>query len=194
VFQENTATGDRRISGSLASLAGMEAGDPWAVDRILLAHTVILGFGGLPVLWMGDELGLLNDHSWDAEPAHADDNRWVHRPQMPWPPPPDEHGIRAGLRRLVAARAGLTQLHASFPAHVLDPCDPGVLLVARRHPIGAMLGAYNVMPEPRHVPLAVLHDLGIDSTMVVDHVSGTTPTIRDDAVQLPPYAAAWLTC
>ena len=28
VFQENPATGDRRISGSLASLAGLEAGDP----------------------------------------------------------------------------------------------------------------------------------------------------------------------
>jgi amylosucrase len=193
VFQENASTGDRRISGSLASLAGLEAGDPWAVQRILLAHAVVLGFGGLPVIWMGDELGLLNDPSWDADPAHADDNRWVHRPAMPWPPPPDEHGIQAGIRQLVAARAALPQLHASFAAEVLDPCDPGVLLVARSHPIGAMLGAYNVMPEPRHVPLSVLRDLGIDPAVVVDHVSGTTPTIRDEAVQLAPYAAVWLT-
>jgi hypothetical protein len=29
--------------------------------------------------------------------------------------------------------------------------------------------------------------------VVLDHVSGTTPTIRDEAVQLPPYAAVWLT-
>jgi amylosucrase len=193
VFQENASTGDRRISGSLASLAGLEAGDPWAVQRILLAHAVVLGFGGLPVIWMGDELGLLNDPSWDADPAHADDNRWVHRPAMPWPPPPDEHGIQAGIRQLVAARAALPQLHASFAAEVLHPCDPGVLLVARSHPIGAMLGAYNVMPEPRHVPLSVLRDLGIDPAVVVDHVSGTTPTIRDEAVQLAPYAAVWLT-
>jgi amylosucrase len=56
-----------------------------------------------------------------------------------------------------------------------------------------MLGAYNVMPEPRHVPLSVLRDLGIDPAVVLDHVSGTTPTIRDEAVQLPPYAAVWLT-
>ena len=61
VFQGNPATGDRRISGSLASLAGREAHDPGAVARILLAHAVVLGFGGLPVIWMGDELGLLND-------------------------------------------------------------------------------------------------------------------------------------
>ena len=35
VFQQNEATGDRRISGSLASLAGLEAGDPDATARIL---------------------------------------------------------------------------------------------------------------------------------------------------------------
>ena len=80
VFQENEATGDRRISGSLASLAGLQVGDPHAVRRILLAHAIMLGFGGLPVIWMGDELGLLNDADWAATPEHAEDNRWAHRP------------------------------------------------------------------------------------------------------------------
>jgi amylosucrase len=198
VFQENPATGDRRISGSLASLAGLESGDPWAVQRILLAHAVILGFGGLPVIWMGDELGLLNDRAWEAEaptehPGERPDNRWVHRPRMPWPVPPDEHGLQAAVRHLVRARAALPHLHAAVPAEVLEPADPGVLLVARRHPLGPMLGAYNVTPEPRHVPLWVLHDLGLDPETVVDRLTGTTPTLRDEAVQLPPYAAAWLT-
>ena len=193
VFGENPATMDRRISGSLASLCGLAQGDPWAVHRILLAHAVILGFGGLPVIWMGDELGLLNDADWAQEPSHREDNRWAHRPRMPWPTPPDEHGIQGGIRHLVQARAALPHLHASVAAEVLDPRDPGVLLVARRHPLGTMLGAYNVMPEPRHVPLSVLRDLGLDVGRLVDHVSGSTPTVRDDAVQLAPYAAVWLT-
>jgi amylosucrase len=198
VFQENQATGDRRISGSLASLAGLECGDRWAVDRILLAHAIILGFGGLPVIWMGDELGLVNDQSWESsapvpeDPGERPDNRWVHRPTMPWPTPPDQNGIQAGVRRLVRARAALPHLHASVAADVLDPADPGVLLVARRHPLGTMLGAYNVMPEPRHVPLSVLRDVGLDPDSVVDHLSGVTPTLRDEAVQLPPYGAVWL--
>ena len=191
VFQENPATGDRRISGSLASLAGLSAGDPGAVARILLAHAVVLGFGGLPVIWMGDELGLLNDDAWDQEPEHAEDNRWVHRPVMPWPTPADEHGIQAGVRHLVRVRASLPHLHASVPAEVLDPRDPGVLLVARRHPLGTMLAAFNVTSTPRHVPVSVLHDLGLSS--VVDHVAGTPPTLRDGAVQLAPYQAVWLT-
>jgi amylosucrase len=191
VFQENPATGDRRISGSLASLAGLSAGDPASVARILLAHAIVLGFGGLPVIWMGDELGLLNDPTWDEEPEHAEDNRWVHRPKMPWPLPPDEHGIQGGVRHLVAARASLPHLHASVPAEVLDPRDPGVLLVARRHPVGAMLAAYNVTASARHVPLSVLDGLGLST--VVDHVARTPPPLRDGAVQLAPYQAVWLT-
>jgi amylosucrase len=204
VFQENPATGDRRISGSMASLAGLEAGDPMAVPRILLAHALVLGFGGLPVLWTGDELGALNDPDWETSaptpehPGERPDNRWMHRPCMRWPVPPDQHGITAGLRRLVRARGGLPHLHAAVAAEVLDPRDPAVLLVARRHPLGTMLGAYNVAPEPRHVPLSLLHDCGLDPGSVVDrlrgdHPAGEAPEIRDEAVQLPAYGAAWLT-
>ncbi len=198
VFQENPATGDRRISGSLASLAGLEAGDPWAVRRILLVHALVLGFGGLPVIWMGDELGLVNDPDWEASaptperPGERPDNRWVHRPRFPWPVPADEHGITEGIRHLVLARASLPHLHAAAAAEVLDPRDDGVLLVSRRHPLGRMLGAYNVTPEPRHVPLAVLTELGLDPAAVVDHIGGSRPEVRDEAVQLAPYAAVWL--
>ena len=91
VFQHNPDTGDRRISGAAASLAGVEAamelpagadGDralDEAIARILLAHAVVMGFGGVPVLWSGDELGLRNDPAWADEPGHEDDNRWAHR-------------------------------------------------------------------------------------------------------------------
>jgi amylosucrase len=190
VFQENEATGDRRISGSLASLAGLQAGDPHAVRRILLAHAIMLGFGGLPVIWMGDELGLLNDPAWDETPEHAEDNRWAHRPTMPWPVTPNR--VQRGVLGLVRARASLPHLHASVPARVLDPRDPAVFLVERRHPLGPMLGAYNMAPEPRHVPVEVLRAVGLDPARVLDHLTGEPPVVADEAVQLAPYAAAWL--
>ena len=92
VFQENADTGDRRISGTLASLAGLERaighGDRWmlldAVARIKMLLTLELGFGGVPLLYMGDELAMLNDYTFRKDPAHAADNRWVHRPKMDW--------------------------------------------------------------------------------------------------------------
>ena len=91
-FQSNPQTGDRRTSGSAASLAGIEsalaAADAGALDlaiaRLTCAYAMVFGFGGLPLLYMGDELGMLNDHSYLDDPAKSADNRWVHRPAMDW--------------------------------------------------------------------------------------------------------------
>jgi amylosucrase len=195
VFQQNEQTGDRRISGSLASLAGLEAGDPQSVARILLAHAVVLSYGGLPVIWMGDELGLLNDPGWADDPAHAGDNRWVHRPRMPWPvvdDGADPRGITSGLRHLLDVRRSLPHLHAATPTEVWDPRDPGVLLVVRRHPSGPLLAAHNVTGEEAWVDADVLHWLGLHADGLRDAISGTAPTLHEGAVPLEPYASVWL--
>jgi amylosucrase len=193
VFQENHQTGDRRISGSLASLAGRQADDPAATARILLAHSVILSFGGLPVIWMGDEVGLLNDLGWADDPAHAADNRWAHRPRMPWPVPEDTDGIREGLDHLLHVRASLPHLHAASPTEVWDPRDPGVLLVVRRSPHGPLLAAANMTDRAAHVPSEVFYWLGMAGGELVDHLTGDRPRFDGDSIALGPYAAAWLT-
>lgn len=91
-FQENPKTGDCRISGTCASLAGLEkaldeqneAATEMALRRILLIHGLILTLGGIPLIYLGDEIGTLNDYSYRNDPAKADDSRWVHRPAMDW--------------------------------------------------------------------------------------------------------------
>src|SRR3954447_4426718 len=147
VFQANPMNGDRRISGTAASLAGLEVAlreeDPRLVDlavrRLVLAHLVVLGFGGLPLLYMGDEIALLNDYGYLDEPEHADDNRWVHRPRMPWDaverrnlPGSLEHRVWHGVRSAVRARAGLAPMHAAVEADLLDLVNPAVFAFARR--------------------------------------------------------------
>ena len=91
-FQENPKTGDCRISGTCASLAGLEKAlnEETAVEvelalrRILLIHGVTLLIGGIPLLYLGDEIGQLNDYSYYDDPTKSDDSRWVHRPFMKW--------------------------------------------------------------------------------------------------------------
>jgi amylosucrase len=91
VFQYNPATGDRRISGTAGSLTGVESAEgsgdqaalDAAIDRLLLAHAIVYGWGGIPVLWSGDELALVNDAGWAQEEGHEADNRWAHRPRLP---------------------------------------------------------------------------------------------------------------
>ena len=91
-FQENPKTGDCRISGTCASLAGLEkalreetpAEVDLAVGRILLIHTIVMTIGGIPLLYLGDETGMLNDYSFRADEAKAHDSRWVQRPAADW--------------------------------------------------------------------------------------------------------------
>ncbi len=91
-FQENPATGDCRISGTCASLAGLEkalheegpAEVELAIRRILLIHGIILTVGGIPLIYLGDEVGTLNDYTYRDDPAHERDSRWAHRPRTDW--------------------------------------------------------------------------------------------------------------
>jgi len=39
----------------------------------------MLSIGGIPLIYLGDEMGTLNDYTFLSDPAKANDNRWVHR-------------------------------------------------------------------------------------------------------------------
>ncbi|MEJ0083026.1 MAG: hypothetical protein WDM78_19210 [Puia sp.] len=92
LFSSNPKTGDARISGTLASLCGLETalknGDQYAVsqsiDKILMMQALSFFIGGMPMLFYGDELGYTNDYSYLEDPGKSYDNRWMHRPVMDW--------------------------------------------------------------------------------------------------------------
>ena len=92
LFGINDKNGDARISGTLASLCGLEtataAKDAAAVDaaiqKILLMQAHSFFLGGIPMLFYGDELGYTNDYAYLNDDAKSYDNRWMHRPTMDW--------------------------------------------------------------------------------------------------------------
>jgi amylosucrase len=204
VFGANPATGDRRTSGTLASLVGLEAaleaGDDAHIERcvrrILVAHALILGCDGLPLLYMGDELALRNDRSYLDDPALRDDSRWLHRPWLDWrvaerrhEPGAIEQRVFEGLQRLAAVRARIPHLHAAIRAEVLDVADEAVLAVVRRHPIGPLVGVYNLADRPARLEREVVAGLGLAEA--VDRINGEPLPAGD--VELDPYVALWLT-
>ncbi len=201
VFQENLLTGDRRISGTAASLAGIEAalnsGDDLhldlAVRRYLLAYSLVLGFGGLPLIYMGDELGLLNYYDFVEDPDHADDNRWVHRPPMPWDwvdrrhiEGTVEYRIWHGLRHIITVRSSLPSLDASLESEILDPVNPAVLVFLRRFPTQTMVGVYNMTTESQKLPRWVI-PLG---NWAWDALTEETP-LTNGQLTLDGYQVRW---
>jgi amylosucrase len=201
VFQYNPVNGDRRISGTTASLAGAaddRRADELAVSRILLAHTIQFGWGGIPVIWSGDELATLNDPDWATEPGHELDNRWAHRPRISWEMAARRHDpdrtagrVFEGLVHLGRVRAGLPHLHAAIQSEVLEPSDPGVLPVLRRHPIGNLLQLYNVTAQWRPWPVRRLVEVSLAEAVDVLHGTRLEPDDLGD-LWLPPYSCWWL--
>lgn len=92
LFGVNPKTNDARISGSLASLCGLEYGldqklkavTEQSVQKILMmqAHSLLLG--GIPMIFYGDECGYTNDYTYLKDPGKSYDNRWMHRPTIDW--------------------------------------------------------------------------------------------------------------
>ncbi|MUK01693.1 DUF3459 domain-containing protein [Vibrio cholerae] len=196
-FQDNPRTGDCRISGTTASLAGLEAGDEGAVARILLAHSIILSTGGIPLLYLGDEVGQVNDYTYTGDPAKAGDSRWVGRPAYPAdryasrPDPTTAAGtIFAGLRRLIDVRkqtpefsgGRLIPFHTDNP-HVLGYQRPGLL----DGEDSTVVVLANVADTPQDVSAATLSGL---PTTALELIRGERTTLRS-GVTLEPHGVRW---
>jgi len=195
-FQDNPATGDCRICGTSASLSGIEQGDPHAVERILLLYSVVLSSGGIPLIYLGDEVGALNDHRYLDDPAKAIDSRWVHRPPRSAEryaqrdrPESVPGKIYQGLRRMIAARSA-------------DPIFAGGRLTGFRAGSRSVLG-YSRGEHGRHV--LVLANFSDNAQRVPAHVMSAQPeSARDlimggvhrlrDGLVMKPYQVLWLDC
>jgi amylosucrase len=203
LFQVNEATGDKRISGSFASLAGLEratddAGRDMAVQRILLGHALIAVWGGIPLIYMGDELALLNDWSYLDYPDHAHDSRWVHRPRMDWALAAERHRgetpsarVFRGTKAILARRKATPALHAAHPVRVVPSGNDAVLAVQRLAPTGVLLGLFNFTEHWQHIPESWVRALGV--TALRDELSDAVVTPHAGQVVLPPYGRVWLT-
>lgn len=91
-FQHNTDTGDMRVSGTMASLAGLEQAMEqkdallieMALRRIRMLYSVLCSIGGIPLIFLGEEWAIYNDYSYSQDAEKKDDSRWIHRPKMDW--------------------------------------------------------------------------------------------------------------
>ncbi len=205
-FQENPRTGDARISGTLASLAGLESalrsGNPdeieLAVRRICLLHAIILSIGGLPLLYLGDEIGVINDYSYVNDPTKVDDSRWVHRPSTDWTqmarrsdPGAIEGRIYQRLQHLIAQRKA-TPAFAGNQMEVIRVGSDQVFAYVRTGASGqrvVVLANFSEHTQP--VPSNELRLYGL-SYQFTDLIGGQAITLDGSPLVLEPYQVLWL--
>jgi len=203
-FQHNPQTGDMRISGTMASLAGLEqaieADDEelkeFAIRRMLLLYAVTLSIGGIPLLYLGEEWGMLNDYDFVNDPAKAGDTRWIHRPKMQWEfldELQDDGSIR---KRIFTSAQRMIQLRKELPAladqemELVATDNRHVLGYIRSHQGNRLLVLANFSDEPQTVAGNRLRTAGL-GRFFQDRISdATVPTSTD--VSLAPYGFLWL--
>ena len=204
-FQFNPKNNDRRVNGSLASLAGLETAvshTNWsdvelAIRRILLLHSLIFAYGGIPLIYMGDEIGLLNDHSYLDDPDLAEDSRWIHRPHMDWEKAADRHNpksitgrIYQGLCQLIAARQRTKVLHAETAVYPVWANNDHVFALLRDNPRGRLLILANVTENHQTVSRHRLRELGFTG-LLINRLTEQPVDMWQD-LTLEPYQAVWL--
>ena len=182
-FQFNPRTNDRRISGSCASLAGLETAleadevnwqeVDFALRRILLLHSMILAFGGIPLLYMGDEIGLLNDYGYEDDGNLASDNRWMHRPFMDWQKAQERGDGTAvsgrlfqGLQQLIRARKETFAFHAQAGAYAVWTHNEHLFGFLRESPRGRVLVLGNFSDQAQTVPAYRLLEMGFGGQLL----------------------------
>jgi amylosucrase len=207
-FMEDKEKGDARISGSLASLAGVEKGVfendehqiDLAVKRILLLHSVILSYGGLPVIYAGDELGTLNDYSFENNPITARDNRWMHRPKMDWATAElrkksgtYQNKLFAGLTHLLNIRKNSPEFADLENCHLVDCHNEHLLSYVRVFDRHKTLIVANLNDHSEELKYEMIEYMGFGSSKdLLDKVTGKKLSFKNFKYQLDPYQFVWI--
>ena len=205
------------IESALA--AGDEAELTMALRRLESLYAVVFSFGGIPLIYMGDELALTNDPGWAGDPGQAHDNRWMHRPRMDWAraarrsdPASVEGRAFAALRGLALARRELLALRSGGTTEILPTASQSVLAYRRAHPRSApFLSLTNFSDASQAVDAEIIARAGLrdarpaHASTVADAGAPRVEPARIDLgpvelapvqlepVQLAPWSFTWLT-
>lgn len=211
-FGASPETGEARISGSLASLVGLEAaleiGDEAAIDAaiktILLLHGMILSFGGIPLLYYGDAIGMLNSLEYLADPSRRDDSRWMHRSHFDWNKAVKrhqsgtvEHRIFGALKRMIALRKETVAFADVDNRQLLAAGNPSLLVFSRSDPQNSrnrVLVVGNFNAEPQVLDIGALRLYGFfHQEGMKDLCTGARIAVDNDTVVIPALSFYWLT-
>jgi amylosucrase len=210
-FGTNLKTGDARISGSLASLVGLESAlesededaISAAIKSVTLLHSVILSFGGLPLMYYGDAIGTLNNLEFLSDPATQHDSRWVHRSRFDWDKAEKRHQsgtveqrIFSSLKKMIALRKELPAFADFDNRHLLLVDNPNLLVYYRTDPENCrsrvlVISNFNVEAQPLPVETLVPHGFFTNESMT-DLCSGERVPVENGQLLIPPLSFYWL--
>ena len=151
--------------------------------------------GGIPLLYLGDEVGTLNDFSLPARPGQGSDSRWVHRPARDQTRYAQRHNPLTSAGRMHAGLTHLIRLRKNLPALAGGALtsfwsgNPAVLgYLRQRAGETAVLVLSNFSENEQFVEARAL---GALPDALVDALSAGAYTTTN-GLRLHPYQQVWL--
>ena len=147
--------------------------------------------GGIPLIYLGDEIATLNDYAYHDDPEMTGDSRWLHRPEFDKERAEERHEpesvpgrVYHGLLRLLRLRKS----HVGFAdadTEITDTGTPHVFGFIRSKGDQMVFVLSNFTERPQAVEARRLRQMGLRKT-AVDLYAGRTVTATRELV-LEPY-------
>ncbi len=128
LYNDDPRLKDARLCGTTASLCGIEAaeyeGDNIKEDRGIaldeMLHAFLFTLSGIPVLYYGDEIGMLNDYTYHDDDLKRDDSRYLHRGKFSWEDAAKRKNKKTRQGRIFNAIKSLKKLRDSYKVFEAD--------------------------------------------------------------------------
>jgi amylosucrase len=195
LFSVNPKTNDARISGSLASLCGLEKALAWnnageienALRKIILMQAHSMFMGGIPMLYYGDEMAYTNDYSYLNDLGKSYDNRWMHRPIIDWNKNEQrkkkgslEYRIFNETKQLIQIRKALPILSDLKNSTWMTPHNIHVASFIRSYEDKKIFCLFNYQASDAYVTWYTFKEHGIRPAQLKDHWTGLTHHVGND--------------
>jgi amylosucrase len=195
LFSSNPKTGDARISGSLASLCGLEKAlnekNEWGIEisirKILMMQAHSFFLGGIPMMFYGDEAGYTNDYSYLNDTGKSYDNRWMHRPVIDWEKNKSidiegtiENRVFSGTQKLIGIRKKLPVVADYKNLTWLTPHNIHVAGYLRTSEDKKLYGVFNFSDRPAYLTWYAFKSHGLAPDILFDHWTGNEFKVGED--------------
>lgn len=209
MFMYNPKNGDGRITGSAASLLGLETAleqnnkniIDYAIAKIIMMHGIILTIGGIPMIYAGDEIGTLNDYSFKQHADLANDNRWVNRPMQDWTiisglnknPDHPSNLIYNGLKKMIRIRKDHTVFQDTNDLKIYGCPNPHIFVFKRTNGNQNVWILSNFNEVTEKLDIGWLNSIGIHTGKnTIDLLTDLPFKLINNELPLKPFQQLWV--
>jgi amylosucrase len=166
-----------------------------------MLHGIILAFGGIPLIYAGDEIATLNDYSFLKDKTKKGDNRWINRPYQDWnviagleKEDSPQAKVFFALKNMIALRKkhpffadeNNIELHYTNNHHVL-------VFERKREKEDGLLAICNFNDTPEVIDGGLLEKLGyLKNQEFRDLITAKKTKLNSGFLEIDPYQLLWL--